>query len=158
MAIWKATNERPRLNALCVYLGEGVYYRAPGESSRPDARRSGTVSGARREYDASSGFTPIPPENYSEWFRIVGENIAAIPAPEGLSSLDIKEHSEDGELLGRLYGLSDASGSSALSFATWRRNRICFAILHQNRQGTVFRPGTFLPAPAKFSRGITLVL
>jgi hypothetical protein len=52
---------------------------------------------AQREYDASSGFTPILPEMYSEWFRIIAENIAAILAPDGSYFLNIKEHSEDGE-------------------------------------------------------------
>jgi DNA modification methylase len=52
---------------------------------------------AQREYDASSGFTPIPPEKYSEWFRIVADNIASILAPDGSYFLNIKEHSQDGE-------------------------------------------------------------
>jgi hypothetical protein len=52
---------------------------------------------AQREYDASSGFTPISPEKYSEWFRSVADNIAAILAPDGSFFLNIKEHSEDGE-------------------------------------------------------------
>jgi DNA modification methylase len=52
---------------------------------------------AQREYDASSGFTPIPPEKYSEWFRSVADNIAAILAPDGSYFLNIKEHSEEGE-------------------------------------------------------------
>jgi hypothetical protein len=52
---------------------------------------------AQREYDASSGFTPISPETYSEWFRIIADNIAAILAPDGSYFLNIKEHSQDGE-------------------------------------------------------------
>jgi len=52
---------------------------------------------AQREYDASSGFTPIPAEKYSEWFRIVADNIVEILAPDGSYFLNIKEHSEEGE-------------------------------------------------------------
>jgi hypothetical protein len=52
---------------------------------------------AKREYDASSGFTPIPPEHHSAWFRAVADNIAAILAVGGSYFLNIKEHSEDGE-------------------------------------------------------------
>jgi DNA modification methylase len=52
---------------------------------------------AQREYDASSGFTPISPEKYSEWFRTVADNIAAILAKGGSYFLNIKEHSQDGE-------------------------------------------------------------
>jgi hypothetical protein len=52
---------------------------------------------AQREYDASSGFTPIPPEQNSVWFRTVADNIAAILARDGSYFLNIKEHSEEGE-------------------------------------------------------------
>jgi len=51
----------------------------------------------QREYDASSGFTPVPPEKYSDWFRGVADNIAAVLAPDGSYFLNIKEHSEEGE-------------------------------------------------------------
>ena len=79
-----------------------------------DCRDSGTVArlldGARanvvitsppyatqREYDPSSGFKPIPPQEYSEWFRDVAANIASILVPDGSYFLNIKEHADDGE-------------------------------------------------------------
>src|SRR5579885_1369462 len=34
----------------------------------------------QREYDPASGFKPVPPEEYSDWFRDVAANIAAILA------------------------------------------------------------------------------
>jgi hypothetical protein len=37
----------------------------------------------QREYDASSGFTPIPPENYSDRYCAVAANVAAVLAPDG---------------------------------------------------------------------------
>ena len=52
---------------------------------------------AQRDYDARSGFTPIPPEKYSDWFRNVVDNIAAVLAPDGSYFLNIKEHADGGQ-------------------------------------------------------------
>jgi DNA modification methylase len=51
----------------------------------------------QRQYDASSGFEPVPPWRYVAWFAPVSANIASILAPGGSYFLNIKEHSEDGE-------------------------------------------------------------
>ena len=51
----------------------------------------------QREYDPASGFEPIPPEDYTGWFREVAANIQAILAPDGSYLLNIKEHAVDGE-------------------------------------------------------------
>ena len=51
----------------------------------------------QREYDKSSGFTPILPEHYAEWFRPVAANIASVLASDGSYFLNIKPHAEDGE-------------------------------------------------------------
>jgi DNA modification methylase len=51
----------------------------------------------QREYDPSSGFTPVPPEQYSDWFRTVAANIATVLAPDGSFFLNIKPHADDGE-------------------------------------------------------------
>jgi DNA modification methylase len=67
----------------------------------PDARAAVCITSppyaAQREYDASSGFRPIPPDEYAEWFRDVAGNIAAILADDGSYFLNIKEHADDGE-------------------------------------------------------------
>jgi DNA modification methylase len=52
---------------------------------------------AQREYDKSSGFTPILPEQYGEWFKPVAANIAAALAPDGSYFLNVKPHADDGE-------------------------------------------------------------
>jgi hypothetical protein len=52
---------------------------------------------AQREYDPESGFTPVPPEAYCDWFRVVAANIAAVLAPDGSYFLNIKPHAEEGE-------------------------------------------------------------
>jgi DNA modification methylase len=51
----------------------------------------------QREYDPSSGFQPVRPEEYVAWFRDVAKNIAAVLAPDGSYFLNIKEHCAEGE-------------------------------------------------------------
>lgn len=53
----------------------------------------------RRTYDESSGFRPIPPAEYVEWFRAVAENVRAHLAEDGSWFVNIKEHCEDGQRL-----------------------------------------------------------
>src|ERR1035437_5092228 len=52
---------------------------------------------SQRKYDEPSGFQPIPPEEYAEWFSPAAANIMAVLAPGGSFFLNIKEHAEDGE-------------------------------------------------------------
>jgi len=52
---------------------------------------------SQRKYDESSGFTPIPPDEYVEWFQAVAAGIESILAPDGSYLLNIKEHAADGE-------------------------------------------------------------
>ncbi len=51
----------------------------------------------QREYDPSSSFKPVPPEEYTDWFRDVAANLQAILAPDGSYFLNIKEHADEGE-------------------------------------------------------------
>ena len=51
----------------------------------------------QREYDPSSGFRPIPPEEYVEWFRTVAVGIESVLAPDGSYVLNIKAHADEGE-------------------------------------------------------------
>jgi DNA modification methylase len=44
----------------------------------------------QREYDQSSGFRPIPPDKYVEWYRDLAANIRAILADDGSYFLNIK--------------------------------------------------------------------
>src|ERR1019366_7296533 len=52
---------------------------------------------SQREYDPESGFTPVPPDEYSGWFPPAAENIAAVLAPDGSYCLNIKPHADEGE-------------------------------------------------------------
>jgi site-specific DNA-methyltransferase (adenine-specific)/site-specific DNA-methyltransferase (cytosine-N4-specific) len=51
----------------------------------------------QREYDPSSGFKPVRPEEYADWYRDVAANIATILAPDGSYVLNIKEHADGGQ-------------------------------------------------------------
>jgi DNA modification methylase len=52
---------------------------------------------SQRKYDESSGFKPIPHDEYVEWYRDVAANIMAKLAPDGSYFCNIKEHCEDGQ-------------------------------------------------------------
>ena len=52
---------------------------------------------SQREYDVSSGFKPIPPESYSEWFGAVAANIGSVLAADGSYFLNVKEHADEGQ-------------------------------------------------------------
>jgi site-specific DNA-methyltransferase (adenine-specific)/site-specific DNA-methyltransferase (cytosine-N4-specific) len=52
---------------------------------------------SQRKYDPSSGFKPIRPKEYGEWFEPVQANIARHLANDGSFFLNIKEHSDDGQ-------------------------------------------------------------
>ena len=51
----------------------------------------------QREYDPSSGFKPVPPEEYVEWFRAVAAGVESVLAPDGSYLLNIKAHADEGE-------------------------------------------------------------
>jgi len=52
---------------------------------------------SQRKYDEDSGFKPIPPDEYVEWYKAVADNIAAHLAPDGSYFCNIKEHCDDGQ-------------------------------------------------------------
>ena len=52
---------------------------------------------SQRKYDESSGFRPIHPDAYVEWFRAVAVLVATVLAPDGSYFLNIKAHVDAGE-------------------------------------------------------------
>jgi DNA modification methylase len=52
---------------------------------------------SQRAYDESSGFKPIPPNQYVDWFEDVQANVRAVLADDGSWFVNIKEHCEDGQ-------------------------------------------------------------
>jgi len=49
---------------------------------------------SQRKYDETSGFKPIPPDEYVEWYRDVAANIMANLASDGSYFCNIKPHAE----------------------------------------------------------------
>jgi DNA modification methylase len=52
---------------------------------------------AQRDYDDASGFKPIPPAEYSQWFRGVADALRLHLAADGSFCVNIKEHAESGQ-------------------------------------------------------------
>ena len=52
---------------------------------------------SQREYDPSSGFKPVPPDEYVDWYRDVAANVETVLAADGSYFLNIKEHAKDGQ-------------------------------------------------------------
>jgi site-specific DNA-methyltransferase (adenine-specific) len=52
---------------------------------------------SQRAYDESSGFKPIPPGEYVDWFEDVQANVRAHLAEDGSWFVNIKEHCDDGQ-------------------------------------------------------------
>lgn len=52
---------------------------------------------SQRKYDEASGFKPIPPDEYVEWFCAVQQNVRSSLAEDGSWFVNIKEHCEDGQ-------------------------------------------------------------
>ena len=67
------------------------------EGARASVAVTSPPYAAQREYDTSSGFKPIPPETYTDWFHAVANGIGSILSPDGSYFLNIKEHAADGQ-------------------------------------------------------------
>ena len=51
----------------------------------------------QRTYDASSGFEPIPPHHYVDWFAAVAAGVRSHLADDGSFCVNLKEHAEAGQ-------------------------------------------------------------
>jgi len=51
---------------------------------------------SQRKYDESSGFKPVAPDAYVEWFDAVQSHVRSLLAPDGSWFLNIKEHCAEG--------------------------------------------------------------
>ena len=51
----------------------------------------------QREYDPTSGFKPVPPDEYVKWFGAVAAGIESVLTPDGSYFLNIKAHADGGE-------------------------------------------------------------
>lgn len=67
------------------------------EGLKADVAITSPPYATQREYDASSGFRPVPPDEYVAWYRAVAAAIESVLAADGSYFLNIKEHAEDGQ-------------------------------------------------------------
>jgi DNA modification methylase len=65
--------------------------------ARPNVAITSPPYATQREYDPTSGFKPVPPEDYVDWFRAVAAGIESVLAPDGSYFLNIKAHADEGE-------------------------------------------------------------
>jgi len=108
-------NETPAEDAGPVHSKQGeIYQLGPhlllcGDCRNPDDVRR-LLSGSKvnlaftsppyasqRKYDETSGFKPIPPDEYVAWFEAVQANVREHLAPDGSWFVNIKEHCDDGQ-------------------------------------------------------------
>ncbi len=82
---------------ICGDCRDGATVRQLLEGRKANVAITSPPYASQREYDATSGFTPIPPADYSPWFRDVAANIQSVLSPDGSYFLNIKEHAEEGE-------------------------------------------------------------
>ena len=66
---------------------------ASGSTSRSPARRTPRSA----LYDESSGFRPIPPDEFTDWFEDVQSSVHAVLADDGSWFVNIKEHCDGGQ-------------------------------------------------------------
>jgi site-specific DNA-methyltransferase (adenine-specific)/site-specific DNA-methyltransferase (cytosine-N4-specific) len=52
---------------------------------------------SQRAYDELSGFRPVPPDEYVDWFEDVQAGVRAVLAEDGSWFVNIKEHCDDGQ-------------------------------------------------------------
>jgi DNA modification methylase len=78
---------------------------------------------SQRTYDESSGFKPIPPDQYGDWFRDVATNIMAILSADGSYFLNIKEHCDDGQ---RSLYVKDLTLSHVREWGWWFVDEYCW--------------------------------
>ena len=52
---------------------------------------------SQRAYDKASGFKPIRPDEYVDWYRNIAANVMVALADDGSYFMNIKEHCEDGQ-------------------------------------------------------------
>ncbi len=67
------------------------------DDARPAVCITSPPYATQREYDASSGFKPIHPDEYVAWYKDVAMNIRSVLADDGSYFLNIKEHADEGE-------------------------------------------------------------
>ena len=82
---------------ICGDCRDPVTLRALLGDTRVNVAITSPPYATQREYDSSSGFKPVPPDQYVEWFCAVAAGIESVLVPTGSYFLNIKAHADDGE-------------------------------------------------------------
>ena len=93
--LWLIGDQKHRL--LCADCRDPVAVARLFEGSKAAVIVTSPPYATQREYDPASGFQPVKPEDYTDWYRAVADNIASVLAPDGSYFLNIKEHAEEGQ-------------------------------------------------------------
>ena len=88
---------------------------------------------SQRKYDESSGFKPIPPDEYVEWFIDVQANVRKHLASDGSWFVNIKEHCEDGQ---RSLYVKDLTIAHARRWDWLFKDELCWR--HKGKPGRVW--------------------
>jgi len=108
---------------------------------------------SQRKYDESSGFEPIPPDEYVDWFDAVQANVREHLADDGSWFVNIKEHCDDGQRSLYVKDLTIAHvrawGWRFVDELCWQRNTVPgkFTCRFKNGWEPVFH---FTQGPPKF--------
>jgi DNA modification methylase len=65
--------------------------------ARPTVVFTSPPYASQRKYDEGSGFKPIPPDEYGDWWEAVQAGVRDVLAGDGSFFVNIKEHCEDGQ-------------------------------------------------------------
>ena len=82
---------------ICGDCREGGDVASLLDGSRINVAITSPPYASQRKYDESSGFKPIPPDEYVDWFDAVQANVREHLAEDGSWFVNIKEHCDDGQ-------------------------------------------------------------
>ena len=94
---WRRVADRKAPADLRRLPGPWLWSRQLLDGARANVCITSPPYATQREYDPSTGFRPIPPEEYVRLVSRRGANVAAVLADDGSYFLNIKEHADDGE-------------------------------------------------------------
>ena len=91
--VWKLGEHR----LICGDCREAVWVNELMQGEEINVAITSPPYASQRKYDESSGFKPIHPDNFVEWFDEVQKQVATNLAADGSWFVNIKEHCEDGQ-------------------------------------------------------------
>jgi len=122
--VWKLGEHR----LICGDCREAVWVNELMQGEEINVAITSPPYASQRKYDESSGFKPIHPDKFVEWFDQVQKQVATNLAADGSWFVNIKEHCEDGQ---RVLYVKDLTLSHVRDWGwlfidelCWRRNTL----------------------------------